>query len=141
MAEQKMLSIRVSEDIDTMFKKMSQQQGRTYSDMFEKLISKYGASKQGDDILNLEIVHARLSDTCKELEQQLFDVFCKYSETIERLQCDHADVKDLRNENDRLYELVIDLQEKNHQKDKELAEQKEMINYLAAEIEKQQKGE
>jgi peptidoglycan hydrolase CwlO-like protein len=135
------ITIRANTEIFESFRAIAIKNNLSQADMFKELILKYGASKQGKRIIDLQKAHSQLVSTCSLLEKQLFEVFQQYDNAASELEIDQSEVANLQAENKKLYSLVLDLQGLAKEKDKEFAAQKSMLEFLTEEIEKlQNKG-
>ena len=135
------ITLRVGKDLKAAFIEMAEKNRCTRANMFETLIQKYKDSKQVKKFIDLQRAHERLSLTCEELQQQLFDVFTTYSDALDSVQTDVGNIEQLKSENQKLVSMILEQQQTIKSKDKEIAELQDILDYMTAELERVQNGE
>jgi len=135
------ITLRVGKDLKAAFIEMAEKNRCTRANMFETLIQKYKDSKQVKKFIDLQRAHERLSLTCEELQQQLFDVFTTYSDALDEIQAEAGDIEKLRAENQKLVDMIIEQQHTISSKNQELKELQDILDYMTAELERVQNGE
>lgn len=135
------LTLRVGKDLKAAFNDMVEKNRTTRAVMFQTLIDKYKASKQAKKFIDLQKAHERLAATCDNLQQQLFDVFTTYNDALDAIQAEAGDVDQLKSENQKLVNMILEQQQTIKSKDKEIAELQDMLDYLTVELEKAQMGD
>ena len=135
------ITLRVGKELKAAFIEMTEKNRTTRANMFQTLITKYRASKQAKKFIDLQEAHERLAATCDELQQQLFEVFTTYSDSLDAVQEAAGDIDQLKTENQKLVNMILDQQQTIKSKNQEIAELQDMLDYLTAELEKVQNGE
>jgi vacuolar-type H+-ATPase subunit I/STV1 len=140
-SNEEVLTLRVGKDLKAAFLEMAEKNRSTRANMFETLIKKYKNSKQAKKFIDLQKAHERLSTTCEDLQQQLFDVFTTYSDALDDIQAETDDMEKLRAENQKLVDMIIEQQHTISSKNQELKELQDILDYMTAELERVQNGE
>ena len=140
-SNEEVLTLRVGKDLKAAFLEMAEKNRSTRANMFETLIKKYKNSKQAKKFIDLQKAHERLSTTCEDLQQQLFDVFTTYSDALDEIQAEAGDMEKLRAENQKLVDMIIEQQHTISSKNQELKELQDILDYMTAELERVQNGE
>mgnify|MGYP002624778894 CR=1 FL=1 len=140
-SNEEVITLRVGKDLKAAFLEMAEKNRSTRASMFETLIKKYKNSKQAKKFIDLQGAHERLSTTCEDLQQQLFDVFTTYSDALDEIQAEAGDMEKLRAENQKLVDMIIEQQHTISSKNQELKELQDILDYMTAELERVQNGE
>ena len=140
-SNEEVLTLRVGKDLKAAFIEMAEKNRSTRANMFETLIKKYKNSKQAKKFIDLQKAHERLSTTCEDLQQQLFEVFTTYSDALDDIQAETDDMEKLRAENQKLVDMIIEQQHTISSKNQELKELQDILDYMTAELERVQNGE